>query len=88
MWDVVLSRAPQAWIWLGDIIYADTAIFLRWRIPATAAQIAAGYALQASVPKYQKLLQQTTVCTLHFLSDQGRVHGLVLVRCEARLGGP
>ena len=40
LWPDISSRTPDLFLWLGDIVYADTPIFYKWRRPATLDAIA------------------------------------------------
>ena len=47
IWDDVVSpRAPDLFVFLGDIVYADKAVFLKLRLPGSPADVAAAYATQ------------------------------------------
>jgi alkaline phosphatase D len=52
LWPRIAARAPSAFAWLGDIVYADHAVFAKVRIPATLPEVAAAYAAQAAHPAY------------------------------------
>jgi alkaline phosphatase D len=52
LWPLVAARAPDAWAWLGDIVYADHAVFAKIRIPATLPEVAAAYSAQAAHAGY------------------------------------
>ena len=62
IWDKVLSHDPDLWIWLGDIIYADTEDMM---------QMKADYDLQKSYPDYQKLVRSTEVIGIWDDHDYG-----------------
>lgn len=61
LWPAIRARTPDVFLWLGDIVYADTPIFYKWRRPATLDAIAAEYATQLSTNEY-----------LAFISSGGR----------------
>lgn len=50
------TRAPDMFVWLGDIIYADKPIFAKWRVPASVDDIASQYAMQRARPEYAAFL--------------------------------
>lgn len=51
-WLHMAERKPQAFAWLGDIIYADAPFILTWRIPADAAKVQRFFNLQRARPEY------------------------------------
>jgi len=55
-WPAIAARGPDAFVWLGDIVYADAPIFAKWRRPAALADVAAQYAAQAARPDYAAFL--------------------------------
>ena len=61
MWDVVASRHPDLWIWLGDAIYADAPIVLTIRSPGTVEDVARGYADQLANANYSRFLARVPV---------------------------
>ena len=56
VWGALKHRNIDAFVWLGDIIYADQPIFAKWREPATLLDIAEQYALQNKRADYQDFL--------------------------------
>ena len=56
MWERVLERDPQAWVWLGDNIYADHKMIpLLARKAATYEDIAEGYRKLNNNEQYAKV---------------------------------
>ena len=47
-WDAVLAREPppDAFVWLGDIVYADKPILLKLRVPGSPRDVAEAYEAQ------------------------------------------
>ena len=58
LWPDISSRTPDLFLWLGDIVYADTPIFYKWRRPATLDAIASEYAAQHSQYGYTNFLER------------------------------
>ncbi len=56
LWQDIAARRPDVFFWLGDIVYADTGILLKWRLPATRAGLVAAYEKQRQVPEYQRFV--------------------------------
>lgn len=52
LWPLISTRSPDLFLWLGDIVYADTPIVGKWRIPAQLREVARAYAEQERVPGY------------------------------------
>jgi len=52
MWNTILKNKPDAWIWLGDIVYGDT---------YDMSILKSKYELQKSRPSYQKLMSNTNI---------------------------
>jgi alkaline phosphatase D len=71
----VLARAPQLWVWLGDIVYADTPVLLKLRIPATAERLKEHWDAQLRLPEYQALLAAVPVVGVYDDHDQGANDG-------------
>ena len=70
-WRAIRARNPDLWIWLGDVIYADTPVLLKWRIPARPETLVAYYEAQLSSPEYGALLSQVPVIGVYDDHDQG-----------------
>ena len=73
IWDaVVLPRRPDLFIWLGDIVYADKAIFLKLRLPGSPADVAAAYAKQLTAHAgYRRLVAAVPVVGVYDDHDMG-----------------
>ena len=52
IWETIAGEALDAWVWLGDIVYTDE---------ESMQDLAQKYALQKSLPAYQKLICKTSV---------------------------
>ncbi|MBL7828508.1 MAG: alkaline phosphatase family protein [Saprospiraceae bacterium] len=63
MWQVVAANNPGLWIWLGDIIYADT---------TDMRALAAHYRLLKTQPEYKKLRNKTQVVGVYDDHDYGK----------------
>jgi alkaline phosphatase D len=46
VWDTILNRSPDLFVWLGDIVYADHPVFLKIRIPGTTSDVKESYKMQ------------------------------------------
>ena len=66
-WAQIAARKPDLFAWLGDAVYADTPIFLKLRLPATAARVAGHLAAPLQVPAYRQFL--ATVPTVGVWDD-------------------
>jgi alkaline phosphatase D len=62
MWDHVAVNNPNLWIWLGDIIYADT---------ADMKALAAHYRRLKTNPEYKKLRDKTQIIGIYDDHDYG-----------------
>lgn len=62
MWPAVLQNQPDCWIWLGDIVYADTDDMAKMR------EI---YDQQKNEPNYQKILQKAQILGIWDDHDYG-----------------
>ena len=60
-WRNITAREPDAFLWLGDIVYADTPIFAKVRRPATQAMVADAFAAQAARAEYSAFLRAGSV---------------------------
>ncbi|KAG8466282.1 hypothetical protein KFE25_002038 [Diacronema lutheri] len=56
LWEHVLAREPDAWVWAGDNVYGDE-IRAGRRVPATPARLRELYARQRAQPGYAQLLR-------------------------------
>ena len=52
LWGQIIQSNPDVWVWLGDVIYADTKNMKR---------MSRKYQLQKAIPEYQKLIQTTRI---------------------------
>lgn len=74
LWDDIVKTKPQLWIWLGDIVYADSK-----PNGQPKGSYASMYAMQKSFPAYQQLL---TTCPVigtwddhdYGINDGGKFH--------------
>jgi len=62
MWPYVNANKPELWVWLGDIIYADT---------SNMRALAAHYKKLKTLPEYKKLRSQTQVIGVYDDHDYG-----------------
>lgn len=62
MWDAVNANNPNLWIWLGDIIYADT---------TDMKALAKMYKTLKNVPGYKKMREKTQVIGIYDDHDYG-----------------
>lgn len=94
-WRAIRARSPDVWVWLGDVIYADTPVLLKWRLPARPETLVAYYEAQLSSPEYAALLSDVPVVGVYDDHDQGtnvsarrseRVDPTVLVDRAASVG--
>lgn len=51
-WRDVAAANPDAFLWLGDIMYADAKVIWKWRIPANSTLLRALFDAQKAVPEY------------------------------------
>jgi len=56
VWAALTPRHVDVFLWLGDIVYADTPIFAKWRKPAALNNIKNQYSLQEGRADYQNFL--------------------------------
>lgn len=61
VWDIILARRPDVWMWLGDAIYADSPVVLTIRRPGTLDDVARGYADQLANANYSRFISQVPV---------------------------
>ena len=61
LWAPILEFKPEVWIWLGDVVYADTrwAMF-DWR-PSTLEVMKGKFDAQKAKPEYQRLVKESAV---------------------------
>lgn len=63
LWEHIIAREPDAWIWGGDNVYGDSIDGWDWRTghlratPATPARLRELYAVQRAQPGYARLLR-------------------------------
>lgn len=62
MWPYVNANNPELWVWLGDIIYADT---------SNMRALAAHYKKLKTLPEYKKLRSQTQIIGVYDDHDYG-----------------
>ncbi|MDO8366350.1 MAG: alkaline phosphatase D family protein [Saprospiraceae bacterium] len=62
MWQHVIANNPQLWIWLGDIIYADT---------TDTRALAAHYRRLKTTPDYKKMRSRTQIIGVYDDHDYG-----------------
>jgi alkaline phosphatase D len=62
MWQHVIANNPQVWVWLGDIIYADT---------ADMRALAAHYKRLKTTPDYKRMRAKTQVIGVYDDHDYG-----------------
>jgi alkaline phosphatase D len=63
LWADILNSSPNLWIWLGDIIYADT---------SDMKALAAHYKLLKTTPGYKKLRSKAQVIGIYDDHDYGK----------------
>jgi hypothetical protein len=51
-WRNITTRSPDAFLWLGDIVYADLPVFAKIRRPATQEMVRGAFAVQAARGDY------------------------------------
>jgi alkaline phosphatase D len=74
LWPRIAARAPDAFAWLGDIVYADHAIFAKLRVPGTLPEVAAAYAVQAAQPAYAAFVAGSNATVLGVWDDHDLGH--------------
>jgi len=75
LWDPIHAFQPQLWIWLGDVVYADTRWGLfDWR-PSPVELMQQKYHSQNQVPGYQKLKNSCPVIGIWDDHDFGKNNG-------------
>ncbi|MDW8231052.1 MAG: hypothetical protein RMJ33_14565, partial [Saprospiraceae bacterium] len=62
MWTGVVANRPDLWIWLGDIVYADT---------TDTRALAAHYKRLKTHPEYKKLRDRTPIIGIYDDHDYG-----------------
>jgi len=62
MWQPIIANNPQLWVWLGDIIYADT---------TDNRALAAHYKRLKTLPDYKKLRSKTQIIGVYDDHDYG-----------------
>jgi len=70
-WLDIVRRRPDVFVWLGDIVYADSPVFLKWRIPAAAATLQRYYTAQLASAEYGTLLEAVPVVGVFDDHDAG-----------------
>lgn len=66
-WSFIQERQPLLWVWLGDIIYADQPVFLKYRLPGDPLAIATGYTFQLT--ENRTLIHPTSTTTTTTTKD-------------------
>jgi len=63
IWPSIVRKKPDAWVWLGDVIYADTRAltFPLMFAPSSIDSVQNKYTKQKTSPGYAALASQTTV---------------------------
>lgn len=62
IWPHIIANSPQLWIWLGDIVYADT---------TDLRALAAHYKKLKTLPDYKKLRKNTQIIGIYDDHDYG-----------------
>jgi hypothetical protein len=70
-WPLIAHERPDLFVWLGDIVYADTPVFLKWRLPASAAAVGAMLRAQAAAPAYAAFAAAHAVVGVYDDHDTG-----------------
>jgi len=70
-WRNITAREPDAFLWLGDIMYADTPIFAKVRRPATQAMVAEAFAAQSARADYAAFRARSVVLGINDDHDLG-----------------
>lgn len=66
LWDEIIKNEPDLWIWLGDIVYADT---------EDMNEMKTHYDAQKSIPSYQQLRKDCQVIGIYDDHDYGVNNG-------------
>jgi len=66
LWQPIMQNKPDVWIWLGDIVYADS---------NDPAEIKKEYDRQKTIPAYQKLEAETEIIGIWDDHDYGQNDG-------------
>eukprot|EP00743_Colponemidia_sp_Colp-15_P007648 GILK01008275.1.p1 GENE.GILK01008275.1~~GILK01008275.1.p1 ORF type:complete len:423 (-),score=39.30 GILK01008275.1:95-1363(-) len=75
LWDHIVDFQPDLWVWLGDVVYADTRVFPFVWVPSSLETVKAKFDAQLTVPGYQRLLNQTPVVGVWDDHDYGKNNG-------------
>jgi len=75
-WKSIIHHKPDLWIWLGDVVYADTQTFIPtvWRSP-TMDEMQAAYTHQRHLKDYQALVDTCPVIGVWDDHDYGKNDG-------------
>lgn len=71
LWPMIQASKPDIFAWLGDIVYADRAVFAKIRIPGTLEEVQDAYLTQARVPGYVNLTQAIPIVGVWDDHDMG-----------------
>ena len=66
IWDVIANQSMNAWVWLGDIVYAEE---------ENMDDLALKYSIQKSLPAYRKLSSKTNIFGVWDDHDFGKNNG-------------
>ena len=66
IWDVIANQSMNAWVWLGDIVYAEE---------ENMEDLALKYSIQKSLPAYRKLSSNTNIFGVWDDHDFGKNDG-------------
>ena len=66
IWDVIANQSMNAWVWLGDIVYAEE---------ENMDDLALKYSIQKSLPAYRKLSSKTNIFGIWDDHDFGKNDG-------------
>ena len=61
IWDVIMNRHADVWIWLGDAIYADSPVVLTIRRPGSLEDVARGYTKQLANANYSRFISHVPI---------------------------
>lgn len=76
MWDRIVLSSPELWIWLGDVIYADTYFLVKFiRMPSPLSVMKQKFEKQKKNPLYGKLLDTSPVIGVWDDHDYGENDG-------------
>lgn len=83
VWEAILKRTPDLFVWLGDIVYADHAVFLKIRIPGSPSDVKEAYRVQiAEHESYRSLMATIPIVGVYDDHDTGKNDGDKYVKDE------